>query len=332
MIDKQKMLEVIQGLPGQLESAWTSLWTKDIPWKGDSIKQVLIAGMGGSGFVGRLVADLFVDSSKVPIVNWADYGLPGWADKHTLIIAISYSGETEETISSAMRAKELGAPLIVIATGGKLASLATAGFLKADIITQPRLASGWLLGLTLTILTKLKLIPLTEESYFKALDELKIAVEKKAFLPKAEQLAIGLNNKIPLILAHHPLGAVAYRFATDMNENSKTFAVSGQIPEMCHNLLVGLDFPNPDKLSVIILESKFGFSRNVARKAVLEKTFAKKEIGVTPIAVKSGSPLAESLLFTYFGGLLSYYLAGVNGIDPTPVEIITHFKRELASL
>jgi glucose/mannose-6-phosphate isomerase len=114
-----------------------------------------------------------------------------------------------------------------------------------------------------------------------------------------------------------------------LNENSKSAALSATLPELCHNFIVGLDFPSPEKLFVIFLESSYGFSRNVARRQIIEKIFAQKDIPFLSLSVKAGSALSEQWHLIYFGDLLSYYLAGVNGVDPSPIEAIGFLKTEL---
>lgn len=325
------MLDKIHDWPVQLEKAWASLWTKDLDIATDKIDHILIIGMGGSGVAGALAKELFANS-PTPISTWADYGLPGWVNDKTLVIAVSYSGNTEETLDGAKKAVEKKCPIVAITSGGKLAELAeTHKFphVKIDYESPPRAAIGWLYGLLLTLLTKLKLVEMTEKQYFAALEELKQVVTQNLFPVKAEDLAITLNNKVPVIVASAPLGSVAARWKTQFNENSKTFALSAPFPELCHNFLVGLDFAIPEKLSILCLSSRYAFSRNTLREKVVKDWLTKKNIPFTPLTMQSGSPLAEQWLFLYFGDLLSCYLAGVYGVDPTPIEPIVFLKEQL---
>jgi len=332
VLDEQKMLTKIQDLPNQFEKAWTSLWIKDIGIDPKSIDNVLICGMGGSGIAGSLAQEFVQNTTPLPILMWSDYGLPAWVDEHTLVIAISYSGDTEETTDAIKTAVERQAKVIGMSHTGKVKELAAIhGFFHVviDYDSPPRAALGWLYGSVLTLLAKLGLTTLKEENYFQALQELKTAVDQKIFLPKAEDLVVTLNNKVPIILAHAPLSAVAKRWVNQFNENSKTLALAGTLPEFCHNTIIGLDFAVPEKLSALFIESSYGFSRNILRKKIIQKILTEKEIPFTPLSVKAGSLLAEQWLLLYFGDLLSYYLAGVYGIDPTPIESITSIKEEL---
>ncbi len=333
--DSQKMLEKTLDLPDQLERAWTGIWTKDLSIGGESFDRVIIAGMGGSGITGALLLDLFGGKITKPISVWADYGLPGWADNRTLLIAVSYSGDTEEVLDTVKGALERKMPLIAISSGGKLEELSKIhGFvsLKINYASPPRAALGYLYGSLLAVATKLHLIDNSEKSYFQAVAELKKTIQQKTFPAKAEELAVTLNNKVAVILAYPPLSAVAKRYQNQFNENSKTFALAAALPEACHNVIVGTEFAVPEKLLFLMLDSKYGFSRNIARRQALEKVLSQKEIPIIPLSVKSGSSLAEQLLFLHFGDLLSFYLAGVYGVDPTPIETITQLKKELTKL
>ncbi len=322
-------------LPVQLEKAWTSLWIKNLPIAADRFNQVIIAGMGGSGIAGLLLIDLFGDKLTKPVTVWADYGLPGWADAKTLLIAVTYSGDTEEVLDSVKAAMERKMAVIAVSSGGKLMELAAIHdfpLFKINYSSPPRAALGHLYGSLLTLSAKLQLTNLSEEAYFQAVDELKKTVIQKHFLAKAEDLAVSLNNKVPIIIAYPPLSAVAKRYQNQFNENSKTFALAATLPEAGHNIVVGIEFAVTEKLEVLLLESKYGFSRNIARKKGLEKVFSQKEIPFVPLSVKSGSPLAEQFLFLHFGDLLSFYLAGVYGVDPTPTAAIDLLKSELIKL
>lgn len=335
VVDEQKMLEKILELPNQLEAAWTNLWIKDLPIDKENIKSIVIAGMGGSGIAGLLAAECFSAQITVPVTILNDYGLPNWVNEQTLVIAVSYSGNTEETIDVVKLAMEKKLRLVGITSGGKLDELGQIhGFpiVKIDYLSPPRAAIGHLYGSVLTLLAKIGVIPLTEKEFFTTVEELKNIVLKKSFLPKAEELAVQLSNKVPMVLAHAPLTSLAKRFQTQLNENSKTFAVSAALPEASHNIIVGLEYAIPEKMIVIFLESSYGFSRNIARKKIFQKLFESKEIPFIPLSVKTTNKLSEQLLLLHFGDLLSYYLAGVNGVDPTPIESIDFLKKELEKL
>lgn len=331
VLDEKKMIDRINDLPNQLEKAWANIWTRDISITGDNVDHILIAGMGGSGIAGALAEEIFIDS-PVPIDVWADYGLPGYVNDKTLFITVSFSGETEETLDATKAAIDKGAKVIVITKGGKLTELATQHNLPVvtiDYDSSPREALGWLYGSILTVLTKIKIGNLNEEKYFAALTELKNVVKSQKFPVHAQELALAIANKVPMIITQSPLSAVAKRWVIQLNENSKTFAVNPVLPELCHNTLVGLDFTIAEKIHALFLDSTYAFSRNTLRKNIIKKIFDQKDIPFTPLSITSHSVLAEQWLFIYLGDLVSYFLAGVNGVDPSPVDSINLLKEEL---
>lgn len=330
VIDEGKMLFNIQDFPNQLEKAWTTFWIKDIPFSLNQFKQVIMLGMGGSGIAGKLLVEQF--EFEIPVMIWQDYHLPSFVDKNTLVIAVTFSGDTEETLDGLKLAIEKGLTVIAIGSGGRAEELSKIHnflFLKIDYQSQPRSALGWLYGGLLTLASKLKLISLNEKSYFQALSELRTLVEKKSLFEKAEDMATSFNNKTPVIVASSPLVSVASRWAAQLNENSKSSAFSLSVPELCHNFIASVSNPMPEKFTLVYLDSNYSFSRNKVRRKVIEKIFTQSETSFTPITVRSGSSLAEQLIFIYFGDLVSYYLAGVYGFDPTSIENISYLKNEL---
>ncbi len=335
VLDEQKMLTKIMELPNQLEAAWTSLWVKDIGLTKEGINNIVFCGMGGSGISGAIVHELMEQSSSVPSTVWNNYGLPTWVNEQTLVVAVSYSGDTEETVDAIKVAVEKKTKLVAISTGGKVAELAKIhGFPLVEVKYQsaPRAAIGWLLGSVITVLTKLELLNIKEPDYFAALNELKATIGKKIFPDKAEELAISLNNKVPMIFSAPPLNGIAKRWVNQFNENAKTFATANFLPELCHNTIVGTEYAVPEKLMVLFLESRYAFSRNLARAKVLHKWFDSQHIPFVPLSVKSTSSLSEQWLLIHFGDLLSFYLAGVYGVDPTPITSIDFLKEELKKL
>ncbi len=333
VLDEGKMLAKIEELPAHLETAWTTNWIKDIHLP-ENIGSIVIAGMGGSGIAGRLAAELFAHE-KIQILPWADYGLPTWANESTLLIAVSYSGETEETISAVKAAIERKIPVVVITSGGTLKQLAEQHHLTVVTISYqspPRAALGALYGSLLVVLTKTKKVSFKEGDLFRSIEELRAAITKKLLAPKIEELAMSLSNKLPLVLAAAPLTAVARRLVNQFNENSKTTVIYAELPELCHNLINGLDFAVPEKITALMLESSYSFSRNIARGKAIAKIFDDKQIAFIPLSMRSSSQLSEQLLFVHFSDLLSFYLAGVNAVDPTPVPEIATLKSELTKI
>ena len=329
------MLEKIQDLPKQLEDGWKNKWEKEPDFKDKKFKKILISGMGGSAIAGHLLKELLKDED-IFIDVWSDYQLPNWVDESdTLVIALSYSGDTEEMVGAVNLAIQNDISVIAITSGGKLEELAkkhNLPLLKIDYTSPPRAAIGWLYSSLMKAVCEVGLAKSIEKEFDKALEALKEAVEKKAMVEKTEELALSLSNKIPVFLTYSPLTGVAKRIVNQLNENSKTFSAAFNFPEACHNFIVGLEFPAPEKIVILFLESNYAFSRNVAREKIIQELVGSKEIPFIPLSVASTNLLSEQLLFIYFGDLLSYYLAGVYGVDPTPIESITFLKDKLKNI
>jgi len=347
VLDEHHIIDQIKQLPLQLQTAWYTAMKKDFK-PPEGITQIVIAGMGGSGIAGHLAADLTRDKLPYPIIIWSDYEAPRFIGKSTIFIAVSYSGETEEIIDATKAALASNASIYIISGPGKLADLAVKEQLPIVGIGNdgipPRCALGSIYGSLLAVLSQL--ISPNVENNLEAIEssapsiidcdnitqsvrELEKVIDSRDFTDKAEQIAVRLTNRLPLILTNWPLLSVAKRFVNQLNENSNTFACLAEVPEFCHNGINGLDFFVSEKLLIFYLESKFAFSRNSRRKVIIEEICQQKNISYLPLSVKSGSILAEQLLFIYFTDLVSYFLAGINGIDPYDIDSINQIKEKL---
>src|SRR5438876_9260727 len=156
--DPEDMLGRIKELPKQIRDAWAIATKASIPPAYGDVRSIIVAGMGGSAIGGDLAAALLEGELKVPMTVHRDYGLPGYVGRDSLVIASSFSGNTEETLSGFAEAKKRAAKLMVITTGGKLADEAKAG--RLPLVTfaykaQPRAAMGYSLTLVLGVLGKL---------------------------------------------------------------------------------------------------------------------------------------------------------------------------------
>lgn len=339
--DKNGMLQSINDFPDQIENAWAKVKEFTIPTHYIKADKVVILGMGGSAIGGDLVGSLGLNSAKVPIISHRDYGLPAFVDSNTLVIGVSYSGGTEETLDGFRRAGEKGAKLIAVSTGGDIEALCRkykAPMYKIEYGAMPRAALGYLFTAVLGILNKLDFIALGQKEMQEALDSLrdyqkKINTDSITSQNPAKQLAEKINGKIPLIMGSSTLSVVARRWKTQINENSKQTAVFEIFPELCHNVIVGFDFPKKlnEKIFAIMFESEFDHPRNLLRQTVIRDILRKKGISYEVIhAPKPLSPLIEMLQIIMLGDYVSFYLAMLNNADPTPIEMIIFLKNKLA--
>ena len=338
-IDPQDMLGQIAGLPGQLLSAWELGHERDLP-KMDDIQQVIIAGMGGSAIGADLLRAFVEDQCKVPVVIQRDYNLPEWTKgNHTLMIASSHSGNTEETLSAFDQAEEKGCRRFAITTGGKLAEKASrAGDptwrFKHD--GQPRAAVGYSFGLLLALFTRLNLIPnpLTKlEGAVKAMHQQQeeISPQNPTVDNPAKRLAGQLLGRWVTVVGSGILAPVARRWKGQVSEIAKAWAQFEFLPELDHNTLAGIE--NPESIltnqMVLFLQSTYNHPRNLLRSELTRKAFMLEGLGTDTITASGNSALAQQWTCLHFGDYVAYYLAMAYEVDPTPVRAIEGFKSEL---
>lgn len=338
-LDPDNILRNTQEFPEQCEHCWDDFKKFPLPTSFIQAKSVLLCGMGGSGIGGAISASL-AKFAEIPVMTSADYDIPGFVNKDTLVIITSYSGNTEETISSYKKAAEKTNKIIVISTGGKVASLSTNyrnPHYKINYGSEPRAALGYTLTSILAIFAKLNIIELKDDDFREAIILLKglqkkIDVNVPLSQNNAKMLAERLTEKIPIIYGSGILSEVARRWKGEFNENAKVASYYEVIPELNHNSLVGLKFPKDlrSKIFVIILQSKFDHQRNRLRQNITAQILQKNRIDYDYVMLEpSPTPLAEIFQTIHFGDYVSFYLAVLNNIAPSPVEIIKFLKDKL---
>ncbi|MFC1656642.1 bifunctional phosphoglucose/phosphomannose isomerase [Patescibacteria group bacterium] len=340
-LDPSNLYKNISELPSQFENAWIEINKLVLPSYYLKANKVLILGMGGSGIGGEFARSLTLNTSEIPIYTHHNYSIPEFVDDRTLIIAVSYSGNTEEVTDGFVEAYKKNAKLVAITSGGELEKLALkyrAPYYRFAYKSPPRAALGYLLISVIGILKKLNIIDIAEQDLKTTVSALKSQFEKlNRDIPTAKnpakKLAEKLHSKIPIIYGADQLESVAIRWKTQINENAKTAAYAEAIPESNHNSLVGLDFPLElkEKLTFIILQSKNNHAKSLLRQGFFSKTLKNKHISVELISSEyaSNSPLVEISTLIYFGDLVSYYLAILNATDPFPVDIISKLKNAI---
>jgi glucose/mannose-6-phosphate isomerase len=279
---------------------------------------------------------------RVPILINRHYGLPGFVGPETLVCAVSYSGNTEETLSAAAEARARGASIVVVTSGGQLAEMAQAWRIPCVRVTEgmpPRTTLGYLFTPMLITLARLGLIADQRASIAETIEVLRElgaqyrpGVEAFRNLPKA--LAKDLHDRFPLIYGVQDFSdAVAYRWRTQLNENSKVLASHQAFPELNHNELVGWQGRLPNALEpwVVLLRDSQEMAR-IRQQIDLTKAFLQERAaGITEVWSYGQSRLARLFSLLYTGDFTSYYLALLRGVDPKPVEAIDHLKSQLAS-
>ncbi len=334
------MLAHLEALPAQLGEAWRLVTAFPAPETLGRAEAVVVAGMGGSAIGADLVRGLCADQLGVPLVVWRDYGLPAFVGRRTLVIASSNSGATEETLSAVERALAVGAPVVGLTTGGRLAArLADAGqpVLQFSYDGQPRAAIGYSLLLVLGLLARLDYLP--DQA---AAVEAAIAVVQEAAsrfgptVPRAanpaKQLASTLQDRVAVIYGAGFLAPVARRWKGQWNENGKRWAFFEELPELNHNAVVGYQLPPQaaTTLHVVLLCSALLPSRVGLRCTATAELLDRSRIPHTTVQTWGDGALAHLLSAVVYGDWTSYYLALLDGVDPTRIAAIDYLKARLA--
>lgn len=342
-LDRERMEERIRELPDQLLGALRVLSSWEAPAPPlQEIQGVLVLGMGGSAMGGDLAAGLLHDILSVPLSVHRGYGLPAWVDPHTLVIASSYSGNTEEVLSGFQAALRRGVPLVALTTGGQLGETAESRrvpVLRFEYPSQPRAALGYSFTLILGILWKVGLMGDLSAEVNRSAEFLRRA--RRAWEPEvqtqdnpAKQLALDWEGRFPVLFAAEHLSPVARRWTTQLNENSKQWAMWAEIPELNHNVIVGLPHPQAwiPGIRVLSLKSPNYHSRVKARFQITGRLLEQAGIGHREIETQGENRLEELLWATLLGDYVSLYLSVLNEEDPTPVSSISLLKSELSRL
>lgn len=329
--DKSDSLGVAEKQVDQLKHDYKVKW----PYK-TKYKNVIIAGMGGSALAAELVKTW--PGVKVPYEIVKNYELPAYVDKDTLVVASSYSGNTEETVTALTSAIKLGCDIAVIASGGELAKIALKHKLPLYQIPegyQPRMAVFYNFAALVQLLEAAKLSS-------SKLSELDSAVtwlgqETKNWLPtvpmsknKAKQIALDCMGRAPVIYAGPKMYPAAYKWKINFNENAKNVAWCNQLPEFNHNEFLGWSsHPNDKPYSVFDLISKYENKRVLKRFGITDKLLSGRRPAAESIEAEGDSLLKNLLWLVMLGDFSSIYLALLNGLDPTPVDLIEKLKHEL---
>jgi glucose/mannose-6-phosphate isomerase len=332
-IDKSNMRKVILDFPKQFEQGLKL--AKNVGVKG-KFENIIICGMGGSALPANILIcwlnELISKSSLSipPIYIHRDYNLPRLAGKKSLIICISYSGNTEETVSVLRQTIKRKLNVVAITTGGKIEKLSkkyNIPWVKIPFGIQPRSATGYIFTSLVKILSNSKIIENKSKEILQLAKDLKKLDQEK----KGREIAKKLANKIPLIYASNKFKCLARIWKIKFNENSKIPAFFNYFPELNHNEMAGFTQINKKNnyFYIIILRDKNDCLRNLKRMELFANLVKTKRINVDFINIKEGGILFKIFSTLVLGDWISYYLALEYKIDPAPVKIVEEFKKKL---
>jgi glucose/mannose-6-phosphate isomerase len=347
-LDKANMIKLLEEFPQKMRDALHlgekfSIPTNFLPAPDStrSFKNIVVLGMGGSAIGGDLLSDYLADELSIPIVVIRGYNIPKFVDEDSLVFAVSYSGNTEETLSALKRCMEAKARIIALTSGGKLAVLAQENnfpVIKVPAGIQPRAAISYLFFPVLKALERLGLIKERSgeiEETHNILQELsrEYAAKSPSKNNLAKKVAMSLFQHLPLVYGSEGLlKAVAMRWKTQINENSKWPCFWNIFPELDHNEIVGYEIENNinRQIKIVYLQDKEGLLRVEQRWGITRNIIEDKVAEFIVCPTKGKGKMARMFSLIFLGDLASYYLAILNQVDPSPVVCIEGLKKELA--
>jgi glucose/mannose-6-phosphate isomerase len=305
----------------------------------EGVRSVVVCGMGGSGVAGDIIRALYGSRLAVPITVCKGYLVPESCGRDTVVLAVSFSGDTEETLAAYADAVGRGARVVTIGGGGELAALAEAdGVARVATpsdIPVPRAALGFLSGAGIGVLDALGLVPPAAGSVGEAAGHLDLMAEglgpeRPVEENEAKRLATWMVDRTPVIWGTEGLAeAAAFRWKTQCNENAKTPAFWGVIPEIDHNEVEGWAAGTGEPFTAVVLRHRGEHPRIAARVAATIEAVAASGLAVREVQASHTSPMAALFSLIIVGDFTSTYLGILRGVDPTPVPVLSDLKERL---
>lgn len=326
-----KMDELIAGFTGQMKRAVAIGESTKLKKPKAPIRNILLTGLGGSGIGGTIISNILRDDLKVPVVINKCYHIPSFVNENTLVIATSYSGNTEETMSALMQAFQKDAHLVCITSGGlvkEFAKIHDIDFIEIDGGMPPRACFALSFIQLLYVFHQMNLI---EDGFKLSLSNTiqRLDSEQEEIKAIAKKLADKLFGTIPVIYADSNFEGVAIRFRQQINENAKMLCWHHVIPEMNHNELVGWRQHNDD-ISVIFLRNNNDFDRNQERIEFSKGVIKNYTSRINEIYSKGDTDIERSLYLIHLCDWISYFLSELNEVDAIEIEVINSLKGKLA--
>ena len=339
--DPDDMRAAVRAFPDHLEEGWSRGGAiAESGLEVGALDGIVLCGMGGSAIGGDLVAGLVEPTAPVPFRVNRGYSLPGWVGERTLVVASSYSGGTEETLSAYGQAKERGARILAITSGGDLEADAREAGYDTVVIPgglQPRAALGYSLGVGLRLAQALGLADLEDETVASALEAARDRAEQHDLDESgnpARDLSEQLVGALPVVYTGVGLlEAVGMRWRTQIHENAKHPAVGNVLPELDHNEIMGFESGPESVLStmqVLALRDADDHGQ-IAKRFEATRDLVEDAVGGwTEIESEGASRLDRMLSLIQLGDATSFWLAMRKNVDPTPVDTIQELKKSLA--
>jgi glucose/mannose-6-phosphate isomerase len=305
----------------------------------EGLRSVAVCGMGGSGIAGEVVRGLFGGKLGVPLVSVKGYLLPAHCDRDTLVVASSFSGNTEETVAAYSEAVSRGCRVLVMASGGELAVLAEADHvplvpLPSDI-PVPRAALGVMAGMLIGLFDAVELLPPAGHRIAATAGDLdQLAGELGPGRPeernRAKELARWLEGRIPVVWSSEGVAeAAALRWKTQMNENAKVPAFASTLSELDHNEVEGWSAGSGAPFGLVVLRHGAEHPRTEARVRATLESIETAALPWTEARVEGTDPWTSAFGLILLGDFVSTYLAVLRGVDPMPIPTLMGLKARL---
>jgi len=337
-IDPDGMWDNLIDFPDHWQKAMD--FTRGVDWSVDrkKIQNICMSGMGGSAIGADLISAYSLNNCEVPVQVNRSYDLPGWVDSNTLFVACSFSGNTEETLTALEKAKERGAQIVAVTSGGKLlveASREGYGYVKIPGGMPPRAALAYSFVPLYRLFDYLGYTAGGE----KALEETAVMLRQQVSMlsntddNQALVIAREIQDTLPIIYTGSGLmEPVGLRWRCQFEENSKVLAYGNTVPEMNHNEIVGWEQTAhlTGRLSVILLEDMDDHQKVKQRMQIVRELVEDLTVYTIRLQTTGESRLARQFSLVQLGDWVSLYLAIINEVDPTPIAKIDLLKSRLA--
>jgi glucose/mannose-6-phosphate isomerase len=338
LYDRSDMRALLTGFPHQVgDAVRIGKEAALVPLKAKPAA-IVVTGLGGSAIGGDLLRSYLADQLEVPFVVNRHYTLPKFVGPSTLVVVSSYSGGTEETVASYHEAMKRKAQVVCVTSGGEIASLARKNKQTLILLPKgypPRAALGYSFFPMLLMLSRYKIIPSQDAAVRETvalLKKLSVRYRLTGQKNQALELARQLYNKVPVIYSSTDrTDAVNVRWRGQIAENAKTLAFGHVFPEMNHNELVGWKVLRRvmEEMAVVYLHDREDHPRVALRMEIARGIIGEFAARIIDVRSEGKSRLARTFSLVHLGDWASFYLAMLNGVDPTPVNVIDYLKRQL---
>lgn len=345
-IDQGHVADSIELLPEQIKQVLHEANSIKVPASYKKINKVVVNGMGGSSLGAYIIKAALSDKLKVPIEVVSDYNVPAYVDSNTLYVVCSYSGTTEEPLSTYIEAKKRKAKIMAVtehSTKSKLEALMKKDKVPGYIFTpknnpsdQPRLGVGYTVFGIITILAKVGLFKLSPKEIGDIIKTMKkwgkdFAVEKPISKNAAKKIIVQLKDKMPILAAGGFLAGNLHTLRNQINECGKNYSSYLVLPDLNHYAMEGLVYPKTNKKDIAFLffDSKLYHERVQLRAKLTKQVVKKNGIDVLAYSLRGKTKLEQAFELLQFGSWLSYYLGMQNNVDPVKIPWVDWFKKEL---